>query len=61
FPDAANDWLDAASQHPGSWWPDWAQWLKSHAGRQIPAPKTRGSREYTPIEDAPGRYVKQRA
>ena len=54
-------WLDAAKEHPGSWWTDWAAWLKSHAGKQIAAPKTPGNRHHRPIEPAPGRYVKQKA
>ncbi|HKX41454.1 MAG TPA: alpha/beta fold hydrolase, partial [Burkholderiaceae bacterium] len=54
-------WFDAAKEHPGSWWTDWATWLKGHAGKQIAAPKTPGNRQYRPIEPAPGRYVKQKA
>jgi polyhydroxyalkanoate synthase len=56
-PDA---WFDQAGEHQGSWWPDWAAWLKAHAGKQVPAPKTPGNRKYRPIEPAPGRYVKQK-
>ncbi len=29
LPDSAEDWLAAATDHPGSWWPDWARWLSS--------------------------------
>ncbi len=54
-------WLDAATEKPGSWWPDWAQWLATHAGKEVPAPKTQGSRKYKCVEAAPGRYVKQKA
>ena len=55
------EWLDAAKEHPGSWWTDWARWLKSHAGKQVPAPKKLGNARYKPIEPAPGRYVKAKA
>ena len=60
-PAEATQWLDAAQELPGSWWPDWATWLKGHSGKEVPAPKTQGNRNYKPIEPAPGRYVKQKA
>jgi polyhydroxyalkanoate synthase len=62
FPKTQAEWLAGATEHPGSWWTDWAQWLKGHAGKQIPAPKTYGNgKAYKAIEPAPGRYVKARA
>jgi polyhydroxyalkanoate synthase len=62
FPKTQPEWLTGAEEHPGSWWTDWAQWLKGHAGKQIPAPKTYGNgKAYKAIEPAPGRYVKARA
>jgi polyhydroxyalkanoate synthase len=61
LPDDAQDWLAKATEHPGSWWTDWAAWLKGHAGKSIAAPKTYGNRMYKAIEAAPGRYVKQKA
>jgi polyhydroxyalkanoate synthase len=61
LPAQHKDWFDKAKEHPGSWWTDWSAWLKSHAGKQIAAPKTPGNRQYKPIEAAPGRYVKQKA
>jgi polyhydroxyalkanoate synthase subunit PhaC len=60
-PAEAAQWLGAAQEVPGSWWPDWANWLKGHSGQEVPAPKTQGNRKYKPIEPAPGRYVKQKA
>ena len=31
-------WLAKATEHPGSWWPDWMEWLKQHgAERYRPA------------------------
>jgi len=53
-------WLQKAEEHPGSWWPDWAQWLHQHSGKLIAAPKTYGNRQFQAIEPAPGRYVKVR-
>ncbi|WP_198087860.1 class I poly(R)-hydroxyalkanoic acid synthase [Variovorax sp. E3] len=62
FPKTQPEWLSGAQEHPGSWWTDWAQWLKGHAGKQIPAPKAYGNgKAYKAIEPAPGRYVKARA
>jgi len=62
FPADVNDWIAKAKEVPGSWWTDWAQWLKGHAGKQIVAPKTFGKGQtYKAIEAAPGRYVKAKA
>jgi polyhydroxyalkanoate synthase len=55
------EWLAGATEHPGSWWSDWSAWLKPLAGKQVPAPKTYGSRKHKAIEPAPGRYVKAKA
>lgn len=57
-PDA---WLEAAQSVPGSWWPAWTEWLATHAGAQVLAPKKPGHREFPVIEPAPGRYVKEKA
>jgi len=52
-------WLAGAKEHPGSWWPDWSAWLRQHAGDRVPARRP-GDAGLTPIEDAPGSYVKVR-
>ena len=49
-------WLAAAVERPGSWWPDWAEWLAARAGELVPPPPT-GSAAHPVIEPAPGRYV----
>ena len=54
-------WLDAATEHAGSWWNDWKQWLEPHLGAQIAAPKAPGNTKFKAIEPAPGRYVKESA
>jgi polyhydroxyalkanoate synthase len=62
FPKTQAEWLAGADEQPGSWWTDWAQWLKGHGGKQVPAPKAYGNgKAYKAIEPAPGRYVKARA
>ena len=61
FPANVDQWIASAKEHPGSWWPDWAAWLKGHSGKQINAPKNYGRAKYKVIEAAPGSYVKARA
>ena len=61
LPAQADDWFKATTETPGSWWPVWASWLGSHAGKQVAAPKIYGDRQHPVIEPAPGRYVKQKA
>jgi polyhydroxyalkanoate synthase subunit PhaC len=53
-------WLAKATEHPGSWWPDWFAWLKKQDPTQAPA-RVPGDGALTPIEDAPGSYVKVQA
>jgi polyhydroxyalkanoate synthase len=51
-------WLAKAEEHPGSWWPDWLEWLRSQDAAVVKARKPGG--KLKPIEDAPGSYVKVR-
>jgi len=57
--DDADAWLADAVEHKGSWWPDWARWLKRHGDGTAPA-RTPGDGALKPIEDAPGTYVGER-
>jgi len=57
--DSADAWFESAKRNEGSWWPDWARWVKRHAGAQVSARKP-GAGKLKAIEDAPGRYVKLR-
>jgi polyhydroxyalkanoate synthase len=59
LPGAPDDWLKSATQHPGSWWPDWAGWVAQHAGGKVTA-RTPGKGKLKVIEDAPGAYAKMR-
>jgi polyhydroxyalkanoate synthase len=54
-------WLAAAESVPGSWWPAWTEWLTPHSGPQVDARRQLGNAQFSPIEDAPGRYVKEKA
>jgi polyhydroxyalkanoate synthase len=51
-----DSWLARATEHPGSWWPDWLAWVKTHDPAQVAA-RIPGV-GMTAIEDAPGSYVK---
>lgn len=57
----AEAWLAGATEHKGSWWPHWIEWLRQFSGAERSAPKQPGNRRYKPIEAAPGRYVKEKA
>jgi poly[(R)-3-hydroxyalkanoate] polymerase subunit PhaC len=50
-------WMKSATEHPGSWWPDWLDWLKAQDAETVTARKIGGGK-FKPIEDAPGSYVK---
>jgi len=52
----AMEWRKNATEHEGSWWQDWKNWLEPHSGDKAPPPPM-GSNTYPPIEDAPGTYV----
>jgi polyhydroxyalkanoate synthase len=53
-------WLKNATEHPGSWWPDWLAWLKAHDAATVPA-RPIGGGKLQALEDAPGSYVKVRS
>jgi polyhydroxyalkanoate synthase len=53
---SAEEWLQGATQHPGSWWEDWQRWIAAQDGEdRVPARIPSHA-----IEDAPGSYVMQR-
>ena len=56
-PDA---WLDAATEIAGSWWPDWQRWVLARDKEEVPA-RHPGDGKLTPIEPAPGSFVKVRS
>ena len=56
----ADEWLAAAKDIKGSWWPNYAKWLEQFGGKQIKANKTFGNAQYKKLEAAPGKYVKEK-
>jgi polyhydroxyalkanoate synthase subunit PhaC len=52
-------WLQSATKHEGSWWPDWTSWLAARSGEKGPAPAV-GSAKHPPLADAPGTYVMEK-
>jgi len=58
-PADADAFFDGATQHDGSWWPDWQKWLKKYAGGSVDARKP-GDGKLKVLDDAPGSYAKVR-
>jgi polyhydroxyalkanoate synthase subunit PhaC len=52
-------WFEGAEVHEGTWWKDWARWIRPRAGRRRPPP-TMGNEDYPPLHAAPGTYVRER-
>ena len=57
-----DDFIAGATETKGSWWPHWADWIAAQDDKKVPAKGARipGKGRRKAIEDAPGRYVKQR-
>ncbi|MBV8169612.1 MAG: class I poly(R)-hydroxyalkanoic acid synthase [Alphaproteobacteria bacterium] len=55
-PKDPEQWLKAAEQRPGSWWPEWASWLAQYGNGKVPA-RVPGSGKLKVLEAAPGSYV----
>ena len=54
-----DDFVAGAREVKGSWWPDWISWLAPQSGAKVAA-RVPGEGPLKAIEDAPGRYVKER-
>lgn len=54
-------WMQCATQHPGSWWPDWGRWIAGQSGSQNVKPRIPGSGDkggkLKALCEAPGTYV----
>jgi polyhydroxyalkanoate synthase subunit PhaC len=55
---APDDWMAAAQEQQGSWWPAWVAWLRDRSGQPI-APPSLGAKGYPAMADAPGTYVRE--
>ncbi len=53
-----DSWFAATPPQAGSWWPEYADWLKQRSGRRRKPPAT-GAPGYAPLADAPGSYIHQ--
>jgi polyhydroxyalkanoate synthase len=53
-PDA---WAKVAATRPGSWWPDYDEWLAARSGELKRAPKRLGGAGHRAFGKAPGTYV----
>jgi polyhydroxyalkanoate synthase len=51
------NWFKTATEHEGSWWPDWADWITTRSGDKVSAPVP-GDGKLEVLEDAPGSYVR---
>ncbi|MEH3144516.1 MAG: class I poly(R)-hydroxyalkanoic acid synthase [Methylobacterium frigidaeris] len=54
------DWIRAATEHPGSWWPHWFSWVEAQNPERVPARQPGGDR-LPSLAPAPGTYVRERA
>ena len=52
-----HEWRAGAQEHGGTWWEDWAGWVKARAGRRR-QPFRIGGTNYPVLADAPGTYVR---
>jgi polyhydroxyalkanoate synthase len=59
-PPDSEEWARSAPTQPGSWWPDYDQWLAVRSGELKPAPKRLGGGGFKAMAKAPGTYVHAR-
>jgi polyhydroxyalkanoate synthase len=60
--DSLDAFIAGAKETKGSWWPDWAQWIRGVSADEVLAKGARvpGQGKLKALEDAPGSYVKAR-
>jgi polyhydroxyalkanoate synthase len=56
-PSTPEEWLKTAQEKPGSWWPEWHEWVRQYGAGEVDARKP-GAGKLEAIEPAPGPYVK---
>ncbi len=57
---SADEWMETATFHEGSWWPRWEAWLSKKSGKHIDA-RMPGTATHPALADAPGEYVRKKA
>lgn len=60
LPGSRAAWLEGATEHAGSWWEHWRDWINGMDNETVPARKPGGGK-LKPICPAPGEYVKVRS
>jgi len=60
LPPTPEEWQSTATQHQGSWWPNWQKWMTQFTDGEVPARRP-GDGKLKVIEPAPGSYVKVKA
>ena len=53
------DWVTKTTEHPGTWWPHWLNWV-TQGDKRVQA-RIPGDGKLEPLCDAPGEYVKIKA
>lgn len=56
-PENPDDWMNKATQHEGSWWTDWQNWISRRSGGKVDA-RNAGDGKLKVLGPAPGEYVK---
>ena len=59
MPASTEQWLEGATRHEGSWWPEWQAWLVRNDVDRVKA-RVPGKGKLKAIEPAPGSYVRMR-
>jgi polyhydroxyalkanoate synthase len=53
------EWIAGATEHPGTWWPYWFDWIEKQAPKRVAAREPGGGKVAT-LGDAPGTYVTEK-
>ncbi len=57
----ASEWEQSAQEQDGSWWPEWANWLKRNSSGSVAArPAGKPEKGYPSLGNAPGTYVRMK-
>ncbi len=59
LPETLDQFVAGATEHTGSWWPDWIAWLAPRSGPKVAA-RVPGEGPLPALAEAPGAYVKEK-